>query len=262
MPELPDVEGFRRLLAEHGASRRIEQVEVHDPAVLRNATPEEMAGALRRRRLQQPERRGKWLLAPTDNGTLLLHFGMSGELLWVEPGAERHRHDRVTLRLEEGELRYRDQRKLQGLWLAGDPEAVAAIIGPLGPDALDLSSAELRGRLAGRRGRIKAALMDQEVIAGLGNLLVDEILWQARIHPHRQMPDLDDQEWDRLYHSQRKVLREAVRAGRVPPRPSWLTGVRDQDTPTCPRCGGPIDRLREGGRSTYFCPRCQPLPRA
>jgi formamidopyrimidine-DNA glycosylase len=258
VPELPDVEGFRRVLAEHGSGRRVEETEVPDPSVLRNATPEVVARALRGHRFEEPERHGKWLLAHIEGGIVLFHFGMSGELRWAQIGAERHRHDRVVVRLEDGELRYRDQRKLQGVWLARDAEEAAAITGPLGPDALGLSSRQLRERLGGRRGELKAALMDQEVIAGLGNILVDEILWQARIHPRRHVHDLCDREWDRLYRSLRRVVRQSVRAGRVPPRPSWLTGVRDQDAPSCPRCGAALVRDRVAGRSSWSCPRCQP----
>jgi formamidopyrimidine-DNA glycosylase len=258
MPELPDVEGFRRVLAEHAAGRRIERVEVRDPAVLRNARPEPMARSLRGRRFREPERRGKWLLAHTDGPTVLFHFGMSGALLAPAQGEERHRHDRIVFTLDGGELRYRDQRKLQGTWLAKDAGQAKALVGPLGPDALDISRGELRERLTSRHGQVKAALMDQELVAGLGNILADEILWQAQIHPRRPPADLGEEDWDRLHRSLSRVLHESVQVGHVPTPPSWLTGVRDRDAPSCPRCHTALEVTRVGGRSTYSCPRCQP----
>src|SRR5438105_12631408 len=226
MPELPDVEGFRRLLAAHAVGRRIERAEVRDPAVLRNADPEAVARDLRGRRFDEPERRGKWLFARTDGPILLFHFGMSGALVWTEAGDELHRHDRLVLGLDHGELRFRDQRKLQGVWLAKDDRESESITGPLGPDALDISLPDLRERLGGRRRRVKAALMDQELIAGIGNILADEILWQARIHPGRGIDDLDDEEWNRLHQSLSRVVRESAAAGQVPRLPSLRDAAR------------------------------------
>ena len=257
MPELPDVEGFRRRLARHGAGRRIREIEVLDAGVVRNTRPATLRRLLEGRRLASPERRGKWLLAPTDGPTLLLHFGMTGSLEW---NAESHRHDRVVLRLEGGELRYRDQRKLQGLWLAHDDEEAAAIMGCQGPDALGLRKAELRERIAAKRTGIKTALMDQTVVAGLGNMISDEVLWRAHLHPGRRPGSLTSAEWDRLHRGLGTVLRAAVKEGRVPPRPSWLTGVRDEDHPACPRCGTQLRRTKSGGRTTLWCPACQPSP--
>jgi formamidopyrimidine-DNA glycosylase len=128
----------------------------------------------------------------------------------------------------------------------------------VGPDALGLRRAELAGLLAGRRGAVKAALMDQAVVAGLGNLLVDEILWRARIHPRRPAARIDDGELGRLQRAMHGVLHESVRHGRVPPKPGWLTGVRDDRGARCPRCRAVLERGRLGGRTARWCPRCQP----
>jgi formamidopyrimidine-DNA glycosylase len=257
MPELPDVEGFRRRLERHARGRRIMEVEVLDAGVVRNSDAARLRQALAGRRLEQPERRGKWLLAPTDGPVLLLHFGMTGSLEW---DAEPHPHDRVVLTLDGGELRYRDQRKLQGLWLAHDDEEAARILGPQGPDALGLPKARLRERLVGKRTGLKAALMDQAVVAGLGNIVTDEILWRARLHPDRRPGSLSPAEWDRLHRALGSVLRESVKEGHVPPRRSWLTGVRDERHPTCPRCQAALRRTRSGGRATLWCPACQSPP--
>ncbi|MGK5532510.1 Fpg/Nei family DNA glycosylase [Streptomyces sp. URMC 129] len=258
MPELPDVEGFRRILAEHGRGRRIDGVEVADPGVLRGVTVPRLRRALTGRRLAEPERHGKWLLARTDGPSFLLHFGMTGRLVPAAPGDPPHPHDRVTFTLEgERRLRYRDQRKLQGLRLATSDADLDEVLGGQGPDALTVDRAALDRLLEGRRARVKAVLIDQSVLAGLGNLLGDEILWRARVDPARPARDLDTGERDRLADALRGVLRDAVRAGCVPARPSWLTGHRDAPDPVCPRCGGPLSRDRIAGRSTTWCPHCQ-----
>ena len=154
-------------------------------------------------------------------------------------------------------LRYHDQRKLRGVWLAATDADVDRILGEQGPDALSLGRAELDSLLEGRRGRVKSTLTDQSVVAGLGNLLGDEILWRARVHPKSRASDLGPDERRRLHTALRGVLRTSVRAGRVPPRPSWLTGHRDDPDPHCPRCGRPLRRGKIAGRTSTWCPDCQ-----
>lgn len=168
-----------------------------------------------------------------------------------------HRHDRVEFRTPGGVLRYRDMRKLTGLRLVGDEVEQRRVLGDLGPDALTVSRDELVERLRGRRGQLKSALLDQKVIAGLGNLLVDEILWQARIAPAGLAADLGREELDRLDKARRDVLRVGVRAGQVPARRSWLTGNRGPDG-RCPRHHVSPRRGSVAGRTTFWCPRCQP----
>ena len=162
MPELPEVEHFRRFLARHGSARRITRVEVLDASVLRNVSRQHLRRDIEGRRFLSPRRHGKWLIARTDGPTLLLHFGMTGELVWKTRPDERHPHDRVVFVLEHGEVRYRDQRKLQGIWLARDEREAKRIMGHQGPDALDVDDPGFHELLAEHRGRIKAVLMDQE----------------------------------------------------------------------------------------------------
>lgn len=259
MPELPDVEGFRRVAA-YAAGRRVSDVQVHDSQVLRSPEPRKFAATLRGRAVMCPWRHGKWLVIPMDDGfpAVLLHFGMTGMLLWCSPETGTHRHDRVGFRFGDGELRYRDMRKLKGIHLAHDQSDVDTVIGGLGPDALDVADATYRERLTRTRRQLKPALMDQAVVAGLGNLCTDEILWQARLHPRRGTRELGDAELGRLCRGTRSMLRESVRAGRVPDDPSWLTGHRDDPGGECPRCSARLRQGRFGGRSTVWCPRCQP----
>ena len=257
MPELPEVEHDRRVLAEQAAGRLIERTVTTDPGILRNASPTALDRALRGHRFEEPERHGEWLLAWTTGPAVLIHFGMTGDLIPADGREGRHRHDRVIFELDRGELRYRNMRKLGGVWLAHDREEAAAILGPLGPDALTLDRRGFRALLARRRGRVKAALMDQRLLAGIGNLLADEALWQAGLHPARRIEDLGPEERDRLFDAIRAVLRTSVE--RFDHLPSgWLIHVRGRPEAACPRCGTPLGRTVVGGRTTYFCPYHQP----
>jgi formamidopyrimidine-DNA glycosylase len=258
MPELPDVEGFRRALADTLPGRRVRDVDVRDPGILRNTAPRALARNLVGHRFTAPRRHGKWLILPTDGPVLLVHSGMTGHPYYACRGAEPEGYERLVLTLDRGELRYADLRKLRGVWLATGDDEISSVTGPQGPDALDVGLPVFREVLSGRRGGLKATLLDQSVIAGLGNLLTDEICWQSGLHPFRPVAGLDDSEVKQLHTNMKRVLHTAVRHGRVPGLPRWLTGVRDEPDPSCPRCGARLSRGRAGGRTSLWCPRCQP----
>jgi formamidopyrimidine-DNA glycosylase len=252
MPELPDVEGFRRRMERWTRGREVEAVHVWDRELLRRGTPQSLGRALKGERLR-PERHGKWLLARAGRATLVLHFGMTGLLEW-EDGGRPHRHDRLGLVFADGELRYRNMRRFGGFWLARDDDELVEVTGPLGPDAYAVDPQQFRDLLAGRRGGAKAALMDQRLVAGLGNLLVDEILWRARMAPRRDVREVDAR---KLYKTMRSVLEESLEHERVPPIDGWLTGVRDGRDARCPRCRAKLRKATVAGRTTCWCPRCQ-----
>ena len=254
MPELPDVEGFRRTFARHAEGKRVLRVRGVDRGMLRNSSPGGLGRALSGRRFQAPRRHGKLLVCPTDGPSLLLHFGMTGALVW---SCEEHRHDRLVLELDDGDLHYRNMRRLGGIWLAKSDRELAQIKGALGPDWLDVARPDFDDRLAKRRGSIKATLMDQSFAAGLGNLTADESLWRACIDPRRPAASLDERERNVLHRSIRKVLRDSLPYGLVPAKRTWLTGARDRRDGTCPRCGARLRRVKIGGRTTVFCPEEQ-----
>lgn len=262
MPELPEVETYRRFFAEHAAGRTVRTVDVLDPAIVRNASPQALDRTLRGRRFGEPRRHGKWLLCPADGPVLLLHFGMTGDLVWSGDEPDRHRHDRLALAFDDGELRYRNMRRLGGAWLAHDEVELKDLIGRLGPDALDVAREEFLDRLSRRRGGVKAALMDQRFVAGVGNLIADEVLWQARIHPRRWVEDLDAASRARLFRTLRRVLRVAVdEFDYLESQRGWLSHIRGEPDARCPRCRTPLSRTTAAGRTTYLCPTCQPSPR-
>jgi formamidopyrimidine-DNA glycosylase len=257
VPELPEVEAYRRFFAEHAKDRTVRAVDVLDPAIVRNAAPDDVGRALTGRRFEEPRRQGKWLVCPAGGPTLLFHFGMTGDLVWSGDEPDRHRHDRLVLAFEDGELRYRNMRRLGGVWVVNDDE-LKVVLGGLGPDALAVEQDEFLGSLSRRRGGVKAVLMDQRLVAGIGNLLADEILWQARVHPRRPVEDLDAKDRVRLFRTMRRVLAGAVEHfDYLETRRSWLGRVRGRPGGRCPRCGTALSRIVVAGRTTYFCPSCQ-----
>ena len=257
MPELPDVERFRRLAATHLVGSTIEAVDVVDASVLRNTDARRLERLLVGREVAGVERRGKWLVIRVGEESVVVHFGMTGSLALAGRGDVRRPSDRVVIVCGGEEVRYRDVRKLGGLWVARDDAELADIIGVQGPDASAISFAELTAAVAGRRGAIKPLLMDQRVVAGLGNMSSDEILWAAGIDPARRASTLSAADVRQLRDSMREVTRRAVEAGRIPRTRSWLSSQRGEPDPVCPRCQGPIERRTIAGRTSLWCPDCQ-----
>jgi formamidopyrimidine-DNA glycosylase len=178
--------------------------------------------------------------------------------VWSGDEPDRHRHDRLVLVFDDGELRYRNMRRLGGVWLASDDDELKVLLGSLGPDALAVERDEFLGSLSRRRGGVKALLMDQRLVAGIGNLVADEILWQARIHPRRRVEDLDASDRVRLFRTMHRVLGAAVEdSDYLETRRRWLSRVRGRPGGRCPRCRTALSRTVVGGRTTYFCPSCQ-----
>jgi formamidopyrimidine-DNA glycosylase len=250
MPELPDVEGFRRV-AQRASGRRIEWVDLVDRTLLRGGRADVVEGE----RFGEFSRHGKWLVAPAGDAEVLMHFGMTGRLDWERRGTDRHVHDRIVFVCRSGELRYRNMRKFGGVWISR--RGRERVTGPLGPDATGVDLEGFRELLAPRRGSVKAALMDQRLIAGLGNLMVDEIAWRARVDPRTPVGRLSRRRVERLWRAMDEVVRESLPTGRVPPLEGWLTGVRDARGAHCPRCGSRLRRATVAGRTTVWCGRCQ-----
>ncbi len=267
MPELPEVETLVRALRPGLVGRRVVAVDVRWP---RQAAPSRAAleAGLAGRTVQALGRRGKWLVATLDDGTqLLVHLRMSGRLQWAEPGGGEPPHVRARFTFDGGPaLLFVDARKFGRLWHAA---SLAAATADFGPEPLDpgFSAGDLAARLAGRRRALKPLLLDQTVIAGLGNIYADESLFRAGLHPLRLAGDLSAGEVARLHRAIRAVLREAIEQQGTSLDWVWPGGhmqerlrVYGQRGRPCPRCATPIAYARVMQRGTHFCPRCQPLP--
>ena len=262
MPELPDVEGQRRALTEHLPGSHVMAVEVLDAGVLRNVTAEDFREQILGCRFQEPRRHGKWLILPTDGPTLLIHNGMTGRPYFVSHDEVRHSPrgdaDRLVIHTDRGELRYSDLRKLRGVWIVETAAEITSVTGNQGPDALNVSPSAFRAALGGRRGTLKATLMNQQVLAGLGNMLSDEICWRARVHPARIVSTLDDEELRAVHQEMQRALRIAAAQGRIPRTRTWLSSTRQRDRACCPRCQTLLRHSSIAGRTSIWCPSCQP----
>lgn len=262
MPELPDVEVFRRYLQSTSLKRKVRNVRTTREELYRDRGRGDVVKALKGSRLEDTRRYGKNLFVKLSGGKwLLLHFGMSGFLKSYRKPSEAPAHQRLVMELDDGSnLAYDSQRLLGTVSVVESPEEYAGRKG-LGPDALSdgMSSERFAELLAGSKATVKSALMDQGRIAGLGNVYTDEALFQAGIHPRRRAGGLSEKEMKKLYRTMTRVLRKAIdfcaEASNAPR--SWLLPRREEGA-ACPGCGGSIERTKISGRTTYFCPRCQP----
>lgn len=259
MPELPDVEGYRRALALALPGRDIVDVAVSDADILRNRTAAQFSRQLIGHRFGDPRRLGKWLILPTSGSSVVVHSGMTGRPYFARRGDEPDRYDRLVITTDGGQLHYADLRKLRGVWLAADEAELADLIGAQGPDAVQISPGDFVAALRERRGQLKAALMDQTLVAGLGNMLSDEICWRAHLHPAAAIARLGTDELERVGAQVRSVVRASVRAGHIPRTRTWLNSRRAAPDPApCPRCATVLCRTRVAGRTSLWCPQCQP----
>ncbi|HVB98733.1 MAG TPA: bifunctional DNA-formamidopyrimidine glycosylase/DNA-(apurinic or apyrimidinic site) lyase [Candidatus Dormibacteraeota bacterium] len=273
MPELAEVEtvarGLRRLVG-----RRVTGVRFGKTDFIRH--PEHIKTLLPGSRIGEIRRQGKLLLVALDRKVseperlwLLIHLGMTGQLVVHHPVDPVRPHTHVRVSLDDGsELRYVDIRRFGHIRIAS-PEEMEAVIAPLGADPLEVTGEEFRARLGSRRARVKALLLDQRVLRGMGNIYTDESLWRACLHPARLGSELTTEELDRLWRATGVVLRDAIRRrgtsianyvdarGRRGTNQKWLCVYRRLGLP-CSRCGRKIERAIVAGRSSYFCPRCQP----
>jgi formamidopyrimidine-DNA glycosylase len=261
MPELPDVEKFKRYL--DATSLHAEIVAVHTDGSERvfEVDPGRLEEAVVGRELESTVRHGKYLLAEvTGAGWLALHFGMTGFLKYFKDMEKDPDHDRLRLDFSDGyHLAYDSQRKLGEVDLVEDPEALVESR-ELGPDALDpdLNLTELASAMAGRRATVKSVLMDQSFVAGVGNIYADEILFQSRVHPGVRASEIEEERLVRILGKMGEVLRAAIDANaeldRLPE--GYLLPHREQGA-SCPGCGGEVEKIAISGRPTYVCPRCQ-----
>jgi formamidopyrimidine-DNA glycosylase len=266
VPELPDVELYKRHLDAHARHRPIAGVVVNDARILGDLPVKAFVARLKDNRFEGSRRHGKHLLVElAQGGWLTLHFGMTGSLASFADAGDDPPYDRVRFDFaDDGHLAYVNRRMLGRVGLADDADAFVAAE-QLGPDALDPSFdlETFTAAVATRRRDVKAVLMDQALIAGIGNIYADEILFQARVHPRTAAASLSARQRAALFAQIKAVLQTAIDAGagaeqlldRLPE--GYLLRQRERGR-ACPRCGGRVATLKSGGRTSYFCPRCQP----
>jgi formamidopyrimidine-DNA glycosylase len=259
MPELPEVETFKRYLDGTSLNQRIINVEVRDSYVLKRVSARELARRLNGHQFRNSRRHGKHLFVRAGNELWLrLHFGMTGSLDYLKPNQLAPITARVIFRFANNRrLAFDDQRKFGEIELLPNVEQFLQIRG-IGPDALDVGLARFRAIFGKRRGAVKAILLNQQLIAGIGNLYADEILFRVRLHPATDAATLSDSHVSRLFRAMRHVLENAIVLktdfDRLPK--SWLLTNRGKRG-RCPRCGRALKSATIGGRTTFFCAQCQ-----
>lgn len=272
MPELPEVQRVVETLKPLLKGARIVQCEVLRSDIL---TPDglNLSECCVGRSVLDLERRGKRIVWRLDDGNAFyIHLGMTGRLCWCEPGELLPPHTHLLLTVAPRgrprrplNVRFTDPRRFGGIWWLGTNPCDDG----MGPEPLTLRTAQLAIRLRATRRIVKSALLDQTLVAGLGNIYVDEALHHAGIHPQRLCCDLDTDEIARLNRAIKQVLRRALRhkgstlrnyvdADGTPGDFQRFHRVYDRTGQSCLTCGSPIERLVLGGRSSHFCPRCQP----
>lgn len=276
MPELPEVETVRRSLLPHVLNRQIVGLRLGDfPGVLGDDAADDVAARITGRRIVAIDRRGKYLLFRLDDdSTLMVHLRMTGQLSVVPRDTPRLRFEHLAIELDNGhDLRFADQRKF-GRVLHLLPADVERLDRRLGPEPLsdEFTPEVLAAGLARRPGKLKSVLLDQRLIAGLGNIYVDEALFLARLHPERSARSLTQDEVERLHRAIHDVLH-----GSLERRGTTFSSFQDANGEAggygaslavygrggkghCPRCGHGLAKLVVGGRGTHYCPNCQPAP--
>lgn len=276
MPELPEVETIRRSLEKKVIGKSIEKVEALLSQIVKQPAYEDFAAGVKGEIIENLGRRGKYLLFHFKSGkTLVVHLRMTGQLIYCPPNEPREKHLCLIFTLEnqetreESNLRYLDIRRFGCFYLLNPGERLPGIE-KLGPEPLEneFTLDYLKRALQGKKGKIKALLLDQEVIAGLGNIYVDECLFRAGIRPERTGNSLNLKEIERLHQAIPEVLKESISRrgttisdyldseGKKGTFQNYLQ-VYGRGGEECVNCGSVIQRIKLGGRSTCFCPQCQ-----
>lgn len=259
MPELPEVETFKRYLDSTSLHQRITNVEVQDSYVLKGVSSRELTRRLKGRRFENSQRHGKHLFVRAgDQLWLRFHFGMTGSLEYLKHDQGLPKTARVIFRFANNyRLAFDDQRKFGEVELIENLDKFLRTRG-LGPDAIEIGISQFKAIFGKQRGAVKALLLNQQLIAGIGNLYADEILFRARMHPATHADRLREKDLTRLFRATKYVLEKAIALktdfNRLPK--SWLMTRREKHG-RCPHCGGALKSAMIGGRTSWFCPHCQ-----
>ncbi|WP_066687656.1 bifunctional DNA-formamidopyrimidine glycosylase/DNA-(apurinic or apyrimidinic site) lyase [Christensenella intestinihominis] len=272
MPELPEVETIRRVLEPQLAGRTITGLRLNRPDIISHPSAEAFQSSVAGARIKGMDRRGKFLFIRLEGKSILLHLRMTGRLLLVPSAFPEEKHTHIVFGLDNGaELRFVDPRRFGRFWLVRDGEEdTESGVHKLGPEPFDpaLSAAYLQASCGQRKKAVKECLLDQSIVAGIGNIYADEILFVSKIRPERPANSLSKAEWKRLAENIPERLRYFIEKNAVTPE-EYLAGngTEYRNTPflqvyghegePCPVCGAPLCRTVIAGRGSIFCPRCQ-----
>ncbi len=272
MPELPEIETVKRTLEPHLQGRRIVALTARRRDPVKHPDFPTFAQGVAEKPIRSLGRRGKYLcLHLADGSTLVAHLRMTGRLVCVAPETPEAPHTHLIFRLDDGkELRFSDVRRFGCLWWLAPGEEDPTGMAKLGPEPLgpDFTAEYLRARLGMRRLQVKQGLLDQTVIAGLGNIYADEAMFRAGVRPDRLCCTLTEAEWSAIHRAIPPILEEAIRRngttfsdfldgeGREGQNQPFLLAYQHGGQP-CARCGAMMEKIRVGGRGTCFCPVCQ-----
>jgi len=272
LPELPEIETIRRQLSEEIVGLTVIDAAIYLSKVIKEPSPGSFLREIQGRRISRVGRRGKYLLFDLSGGYLLVvHLRMTGQLVYESETAPQPRHTHLILHLERGRLRLTDLRQFGCVWLLpAEKSARMAQLAKLGPEPLTAEFTETYfvQRLKDSRRQVKQVLLDQEIVAGIGNIYADEALYLAGLHPGRRADGLSAREAKKLYRAVKEVLREGIlhrgtsiqhyvdAVGRQGSHQDFLR-VHYRAGQPCPRCGNPVVKVKLGGRGTYLCPACQ-----
>lgn len=264
MPELPDVEIFRQYLESTSLHKNIVDTEVREPSLVEGTPVQEFRQSLKHKRMTDTARHGKYLLVNLDGQLwIVMHFGMTGALCYYRRGDPEPGQAKIRFTFDTGyHLAYTSRRNLGRVFLITSPQDFISAR-QLGPDALSqrMDFSLFRRTLGRKKGMIKPALMDQSAIAGIGNIYSDEILFQAGINPARQLDSLGEDQLRNIFAAMKKVLKIAIRFRADPSLfPDECLLPRRVHGGRCPRCRSELKTRKISGRTSFFCPRCQPEP--
>jgi len=256
MPELPDVEVFRRFAENHALKQRIKKVEVEEPKIA-DSSKETLQESLEGHQVTRAERTGKYLILPTETeNTLVMHFGMTG---WLDYGNDQKpEYTKASLIFDNGySLYFVNPRKLGRLYITDNIHAFLEQM-KIGPDALAIRENDFLRKMKRKKGMLKSALMDQKFLSGIGNIYSDEILFQAGLHPKTKISDLNEAHVGNLFIQMKEVLQQAIEHQANPENmPGHFIIPRRKEGEPCPSCGGTVKKDKLSGRGFYYCPGCQ-----
>jgi formamidopyrimidine-DNA glycosylase len=261
MPELPDVEVYKKYVEKHAMNKKITSIEYNDSKQLLESSKQEISRNVKGAKFTSSKRLGKHLLLQVDDKKwLAMHFGMTGDVKYFKNDEKEPQYSKVIFAFNnDHKLSIISKRKLGALAIAENTESYAKEY-DIGIDAWQCSYGDFKEALEGKRGGIKNVLMDQSRVAGIGNIYSDEILYQVKIHPKFKFEKLDEKALKSLYNTIQRVLKTAINHKANPKDfPNHYLLKHRKEGEDCPDCKGKIEKIEINGRGCYICPKCQKL---